>query len=378
MKFFKCSNYILVLLAVVCSSAFGQTISYKPGNGLHISSQKNEWDFLFSGYINSIFSYHNVNQNSSIQNSFNVHRARIDLGFDYMHDYDVFFEFDAAGQRTQMVLAQIQARLFGRNYILAGKFINPFSAENNRSTSRLTTIERYSALNSVFLLPGLDTQFGVMFFGSSSKFGYYLSLMNGNGEAAQNIPENNNGKEFTARLDYNASPSFGVGAAIDYSTERAQLLSLVDHTFESFGNANVKGKRLGYLGNFEFKNNSFLFRGEAFNYNFEEDLSAVNQVKNFAGGYLELGYFLSGDEANGVQLIGRFETARFGSTVNNFNGPTMLNSYLLGTNWYLRDIFSFQVNLIFEKADRPSAIPLSRFTGKDNETLLLTTLQIRF
>lgn len=64
-----------------------------------------------------------------------------------------------------MELAQVDAKIRGSNTIRAGKFINPFSPKNNRSTSRLTTIERYSGLNSIFLLPALDAQFGVMFFG---------------------------------------------------------------------------------------------------------------------------------------------------------------------------------------------------------------------
>ncbi len=371
-------SIIIIPQIFFIETAFSQSIIYEPGNGLHLISKQDKWDFLFSGYINSIFAYHNINQNNSVQNSFYVHRARIDLEFDYNKNYDLFFEFEAAGQRTQMVLAQIQVRLFDDNYIMAGKFINPFSAENNRSTSRLTTIERYSGLNSIFLLPGLDTQFGVMFFGSASDLNYYLSVTNGNGEAAQNIPENNNKKEVTARVEYKTSKDFNFGAAVDYAGEQLQILSLVDHTFESFNNADISGNRFGLLGNFEYKNNPILFRGEAFHYGFANGLSAQNQTDGFLGGYIELGYFLTGNEKNGFQLIGRFETARYGNTEIKFTGPTELNSYILGTNWLLHNIYSFQVNLIYEKSDKYSLIPLSCFTNKDNELLLLTTLQLRF
>lgn len=371
-------GFLLLFLIFYSRFILCQSIIYKPGSGLHLTSAQNKWDFLFSGYINSIFAYHNINQNKSVQNSFYVHRARLDFGFNYEKNYDLFFEFEAAGQRTQLVLAQIQVRLFDNNYIMAGKFINPFSAENNRSTSRLTTIERYSGLNSIFLLPGLDTQFGAMFFGSAHNFIYYLSITNGNGEAAQNIPENNNKKEVTARVEYKTSKKFDLGAAVDYAGEQLQTLSLVDHTFESFNNANISGNRFGLLGNFEYKNDPFLFRGEAFHYSFANALSAKNQTDGFFGGYLELGYFITGSEQNGLQLIGRFETARYGNTEINFSGPSVLNSYILGTNWLLHNIYSFQVNLIYEKSDKPALIPLSRFTNKNNELLFLTTLQLRF
>ncbi len=168
----------LIIFPGLCKS---QTLTYVPGGGLHLNSAKNDWQFLFTGYLNNIYSFHNVDQNNSVQSSFYVHRARTDFAFDYLNDYEIFFEFDAAGQRTQMVLAQLQAKLFADNKILIGKFINPFSPENNRSTSGLSTIERYSGLNSMFLLPALDTQFGIMFFGSASNLNYYLSVTNGNG-----------------------------------------------------------------------------------------------------------------------------------------------------------------------------------------------------
>ncbi len=368
----------VVLFFTTVKWNYAQDITYKPGNGLHISSANNDWDFLFSGYINSIYAFNNISDNNTIQNSFNVHRARIDLGFNYLDNYDLFFEFDAAGQRTEMVLAQIQARIISSNYLLAGKFINPFSPENNRSTSALSTIERYSGLNSMFLLPALDAQFGIMLYGTASNLGYYLSITNGNGEAAQNINENNNSKDVTARIEYKVSPNFGLGSSLDYSKEESQNLSLLDHTFESFNNANVYGKRFGYLGDFWFIANPVLFRGELFQYNFNASLSNGNEVKNFLGGYLETGYFLFGNVNDGVQLIGRFETARYGKTIQFFPGPTELNSYILGTNWYSNTIFTFQVNLIYEEANKNSVLRSTRLSNRNNEFEILSTVQLKF
>jgi len=372
--------FIFFILSIIFCPGVSksQTLNYIPGGGLHLTSAKNDWQFMLAGYLNSIYSFHNVDQNNSVQSSFYVHRARADFAFDYLNDYELFFEFDAAGQRTQMVLAQLQAKLFADNKILIGKFINPFSPENNRSTSGLSTIERYSGLNSMFLLPALDTQFGIMFFGSASNLNYYFSVTNGNGEAAQNIPENNNSKDVTARLEYKTSPNFGFGASVDYTKEESQQLSLLDHTFESFNIANVFGRRFGYLGDFWYDENPYLFRGEVFQYNFNEDLSTANEIKNFLGGYLEAGYFLYGNTASGVQLIGRFETARYGKTISNFAGPTALNSYLLGTNWYANTVFSFQLNMIYENANQISNLPFTRLTNRNDELEILSTVQLKF
>ncbi len=377
MKFYFHIIFFFLFVSFLISVQ-AQTINYDSGNGLNISSSGSKWNFLFSGYINTIYTFQNIKQNAEVQNSFSVHRARLDLGFDYNKKYNAIFEFDAAGQRTAMVLAQVQVTLFKKNYLLAGKFIDPFSPENNRSTSRLTTVERYSGLNSIFLLPGLDTQFGLMFFGSTSKLSYYISFMNGNGEAGQNISENNGSKEVTARLEYNASENFNFGGSFSAAKEQPQQLGLLDHNFYYFNYASINGKRIGYLGNFEYKNNPFLFRGEVFHYSFYNDLSPMNQTKGFTGGYAELGYFLYGNPEEGLQLIGRFESARYGNTFTGFKGPTILNSYLFGTNWLLDNIFSFQVNLIYEKANHVSADQRSRLYNKDSEVLLLSTLQLRF
>lgn len=374
-------NFQVIVFFLLVSFTYttqGQIINYDPGNGINISALSNKWDFFFSGYVNSMFTFQNIKGSNIVQNSFSVHRARLDLGFDYNRKYKAFFEFEAAGQRTAMVLAQVQVTLFKKNYLMAGKFLDPFSPENNRSTSRLTTIERYSGLNSIFLLPGLDTQFGLMFFGSAGKLNYFLSAMNGNGEAGQNISENNNSKEVTARLELKATDNFNFGASFSAAKEQPQHLELVDHIFDAFNYASINGERFGYLGYFEYKSNPLLFRGEAFQYSFSNNLSLSNQIKGFIGGYFELGSFIYGNSENGFQLIGRFETARYEKTISNFKGPTILNSYLFGTNLFLDNILSFQVNLIYEKANRTSIDQKSRFYKLDNELLLLSTLQLRF
>ncbi len=138
------------------------------------------------------------------------------------------------------------------------------------------------------------------------------------------------------------------------------------------------GRRFGYLGDFWFDKNPYLFRGEVFQYNFNEDLSSANEIKNFLGGYLEAGYFVCGNNTGGVQFVGRFETARYGKTIPNFPGPTSLNSYLLGTNWYANTIFCFQLNLIYENANQKSDLPFTRLANRNDEFEILSTVQLKF
>jgi hypothetical protein len=178
-------------------------------------------------------------------------------------------------------------------------------------------------------------------------------------------------------LAYSFNKELIIGGSINLSDEELQTLRLADHAFESFNNIMIKGKRLGFLADAEYSANPVLIRGEIFQYSFTESLSEENHTKYFLGGYGELGSFLCGNTSDGVQLIGRVETARVFKTYNLFAGPTQLNSYILGTNWYQNNIFRLQVNIIFESADKKSLME-GRYTGKDNALLLLTMLQLKF
>ncbi|MEO8398441.1 MAG: porin [Ignavibacteriaceae bacterium] len=354
-----------------------QSLSYKPGSGIKLSSDEQEWSFRLLGYVQSTFTYHKEKENESVRNSFFVRRARLDFIFDYLDKYEIFFELDGRGTRTELVLAQVDIEYLKNHKIEAGKFITPFSPENLRSSRGLSTVERYSAQNSLFLLPALDTQYGIMFFGFFEELNYYLSITNGNGKASDNVKEDNNPKDFQARLEYKTSNNFSFGGSVNYSEEKSQALKLVDHTFEAFNEVKINGKRFGYLADFEYNKNDLMFRGEIFQYHFNEDLSAENQLKKFLGIYTELGYFLNGNISDGIQLIGRFETAKYNGEMFSVSGPTSLNSYIIGTNWYMNNIFRFQVNLIYEKADSKSLLA-GRFESKNSDLLLLTMLQLKF
>lgn len=368
---------VLSVYTFVAISLLSQSLSYKPGGGIKLSNEAEQWSFRTLGYVQSTFTYHNQKENGAVDNSFFVRRARLDFIFDYLDKYQLFIELDGRGGRTELVLAQVDIEYIDNHKIEVGKFITPFSPENLRSSRALSTVERYTGLNSMFLLPGLDTQYGIMFFGKFDKLGYYLSITNGNGKASDNLAENNNAKDIQFRLEYNLTNEFKFGGSFNLADELAQDIKLVDHTFESFNSAKINGRRNGYLLFAEFENNPFLFRGEAFLFDFQNSLSAEQQISEFYGGYGEIGYFLTGNYSHGLQLIGRYETARYGDIHSSLNGTTQMNSFIFGPNIYLDGIFRLQINLIYEKADTPSLIS-GRFENKDDDLQLLTMLQIKF
>jgi len=358
--------------------AYGQSLTYRPGHGIRIASSDNQWSLRTLGYIQSTFTYLPEQQNGVVSNEFFIRRARLDIIFDYLDKYQVFFELDGRGNRTELVLAQVEFEYARNHSILAGKFITPFSPENNRSSRELSTVERYSALNSLFLLPTLDTQYGIMISGTPGSYEYYLSVTNGNGKASDNIRENNNAKDIQARVVREFSSAVQAGLAFHYSREQIQTLSLYSHTFHPFNSARISGGRIGWLLDFEYQRAAVFVRGEGYQYRYQNPLSPQQQVRYFRGGYGEVGYFLFGDRTEGFQLIGRYEQAAYIRVHASLRGPRFLHSFILGHNWYKDGIFRLQTNFVYDVADQTSVIPESRFEGKHNTMDVLMMLQIKF
>ncbi len=369
---------LLFGILIASSTAFSQTVSYKPGGGLNVYSEDEMWKLRLLGYIQSTFTYHDVKQKEAADNEFFIRRSRLDFIFDYKDRYQIFAELDARGNRTEMVLAQFDIRYFRQHKIQVGKFITPFSPENTRSSRSLSSVERYNGLNSIFLLPGLDTQYGFMFYGKLPRFEYYLSITNGNGKASANIRENNDSKDLQGRLVYKVNHQLRIGGSFNYANEAPQSLKLVDHTFNSFNEAKIYGERWGYLFDFEYNRNPFLLRAEGFHYDFSSALSEIQQVETFRGGYLEVGYFLFGNTSDGLQLTGRVERAEYGDRHPSLAGPSRINSIVIGNNWYRDGIFRLQLNLIYEMADEASQLANTRFNAQDDAFEILTMLQLKF
>lgn len=371
--------FILILVTLLFNTHQGvaQQLDYKPGGGLTVESVEEQWKIQLLGYVQSTFTYHTVQEENSVDNEFFVRRARLDFILDLHEKYQWFIELDGRGSRTELVLAQFDIRYHPRHTIRVGKFITPFSPENNRSSRALTTVERYNALNSMFLLPALDTQYGVMFMGKFTRIRYFLSVTNGNGKASANVRENNNAKDFQLRLSNQSSDAFSFGGSINYSNELSQSLGLYDHTFKPINQVPISGERFGYLLDAHYTKNRLLLRGEYFQYHFLDDLSQDLMIDGFAGGYAELGYFLSGDTREGFQLIGRFENAQYLMDQQAIPGAHVLRSYILGHNWYLDGLFRLQTNIIFEAADGEDSVSAGRWGDEKSGVIFLIMAQVK-
>lgn len=372
------------LLPLQPGSSSSQTESppsqtWLPGNGFTINLPDHQADAGIKGYIQSTYNVYGVHENGAVSNEFFVRRARLDFIFRYRDRYELFFEFDGAGaDRTQMVLAQMDVEYMAGHYIRAGKFITPFSPENNRSSSGLSTVERYSALNSLFLLPAFDTQFGVMLFGRIRELEYYLSVTNGNTSASANIREDNNHKDFQFRLAYPFRDDLRYGLSFYHSVHQTQNLQLVGHSFSAFNEVPVTGRRYGMLADSEWYYGNWHTRSELFLIRFSEPLSDDHQAGWFYGSYTELGYMLQGGERNGHQLIGRLEAAQIFDHHPGLQGASRLYSLLAGHNWYAADgLLRFQTNIIYHLSDQPSTLADSRYEGYSSNFEILLMLQLK-
>ena len=305
-------------------------------------------------------------------NDFSVRRARLDFLVDLYDDYQLFVELDGAPGRTALVEARMDMALAGEALKLrAGKFTSQFSTENARSSRSIDTVERYLALNSLFLLPALDTQFGVMAHGRAERFNWSLGLYNGNGSANANVRDNNDAKEVQAKIGYQWTDSFSTRLALDYADEEVQTLSLVDAGFNTFASVDIDGTREGIGGDLHWEGGDWSLRAEAMGFRF--DAVAENEVALY-GGFVQPAWFISGNDQQGTQLLVRLETSQLDARTN--TDTDALHAATLGVNWFVNPNVRLQVNGIATHVDGPSAS--QGFSDSRTLPSLLTQLQFKF
>lgn len=330
------------------------------------------------GYAQALARLYDDSVDAPAGNSeFLVRRARIDFLAELFDDYELFLEFDGAPEaRTALVEAWLNWRVRGSAdlQLRAGKFIGPFSAENLRSSRSLETVERYMALNSLFGLPALDTQTGLMLHGEPGEdygWGYNLAVFNGNGSAVSQAREDNEDKEIQAKLTYGFGPGFDAGLALDYNRTGAQELSLTDLGFVDYVSVPVEGSRTGVGGHFAWIDDRWSLQGEGLYFDFDTPLE---DHVGFYGGYLQPAYFLYGDSTRGLQLLTRLENVSLDADTG-VDGDS-LSALTVGTNWYPNGNVRLQANGILHYFDGPST--LLGFDDSRVIPLLLTELQFKF
>ncbi len=247
-------SFLLSLLMIsgpVFASDF--VAEYKPAKGVFLSFPEHYSELNIRGY--SHFQYNLNFEDVTAKDGFKNRFSRIDIIFKYLDKHRLFIEFDVAGSsRTDLIFAEIDYKYHPDHEISFGKFITPFSPEDHRSTSGLSTVERHTARNSLFKMPALFTQIGVMFRGSFGDWDYKASYTNGNATTSTNPGEDNNFKDVQLYVKHNCNENFHVGVGGNWNPgENSQPLYLLDHTFNTFNKVDVEGARNAYLVDFQYQ-----------------------------------------------------------------------------------------------------------------------------
>ena len=369
--------------AISRSDGFVDAVGFNPGGGgFYIKGD--DYQFRLLGYVQAVGTVVDGSiDRADSPGDFSVRRARIDFLADFYEDFQVLVEFDGGPGTTPVAdsdFALVEARLNWKVLddglqLRFGKFTTPFSTENFRSSRSIDTVERYIALNSMFLLPALDVQYGVMMHGQvgpEDRLGYFIGVFNGNGRANDNFSDNNGDKEYQAKLTYKFSDEFTAGIGLDYSREEAQTLPLADLAFNRYAAVAIDGQRYGIEGDLFWQRGPWSFRAEGIAFRFDTPGDA--DEAGLYGGFIQPAYFLTGDDQRGVQLLLRPEFAHLDGDTDS-EGDT-LYSLTLGLNWFINPNTRLQINPAITYFDGGST--LQGFDDDRISALLLTELQFKF
>ena len=326
-------------------------------------------------YIQAQANVHDNALERDASRDFSVRRARVNFLADFYEDFEFFLELDGAPeQRTAMVEARLNWQLMDEALQLrAGKFTSQFSTENARSSRDIDTIERFLALNSMFLLPALDTQFGVMLHGrpEGAPYSYSLGLYNGNSSANANLRDDNDSKEVQARLTWHWSEQLSTSLALNRSREREQDLRLVDAGFHPFVSVPVDGNREGLGADIHWQDGPWSLRAEGLYFRFN---GREQRPARLRGGFLQPAWFVQGGTEGGTQLLLRVETAHLDGETG--EAGNRLDALTAGVNWFVNPNVRLQTNLITSRFNGDS--PEQGFRGSRTRPSLLSQLQFKF
>ena len=351
------------------------------GGGAYLKGD--DYRFRVLGYVQAVGTLNDGSiDRADAPGDFSIRRARVDFLVDFFDDYEVLIELDGGPGTTPtspsdfaLVEARLNWKVDGDALQLRfGKFTTPFSEENSRSSRSIDTIERFIALNSLFLLPAVDVQFGAMVHGRvgpDQKLGYFAGVFNGNGRANDNLSDDNGAKELQAKLTYDFNDEWSAGIAADYSREENQSLALADLAFNQFVAVEVEDERIGFGADVFWERGPWSFRAEGLAFRFDTpDQGTVGLI----GGFIQPAWFVTGDALKGVQILARPEFAHLDADTGG-DGSTLF-SLTLGVNWFVNPNVRVQLGPALTHFDGSSAI--QGFAGDRTSALLLTQLQFKF
>ncbi len=361
---------------------------HKGGGGFFVRSPDGDFQFRQLGYVQFVGSLFNDDfERPDSPGDFSIRRARVDWLADFYDRYQIFVEFDGGPGSVPgtsdfaLVEAKLTADLNaeGTLQFVGGKFVSPFSTEDLLSSRSQDTIERYMALNSLFLLPATDVQFGAMLRGYAldRRLEVMAGVFNGNGRANDNLSDDNGDKELQLKLNYRLADDPGalkLGLGFDHSNEEAQSLELRGLTFTPWVAVPVAGTRRGVTADFRVARGPLSFRGEGLYFDF------ADAGAELAGGFVQSARFLWGDSLDGLQALVRLETAALDSPLLAGRSGDRLDAVTLGLNWFWGGSFRLQTHAIGEHYNGLSTLPAgsTRVEGEGWKPYLLSQLQIKF
>lgn len=302
----------------------------------------------FHGYIQSRFTYNDVNSNS-----FMIRRAKLWLdGKAPMADnitYKMQVVYRSANDENFYFQDAFVDVKWNFGFLRVGKFVPNFTLQRMQSDSFIPVLERANVINN--LIHGDKTsarEIGVegYFDLLNSKLKLSFGIFNGN----QKVPGNNIGNDFlyTSKISYDILKSkdelINIGASFGYRYLDNQTLPKIFSSTE-----NITGNDYRYGFHTELKLNKFEFQSELVNANI------IN--KNTWGYYAYAGYNLNDD----FQLLAQVEKYK------DLNPSTCDNEwYLIGLNYY------------FTKKNKLMADYKTQFNGDGNINIAEIEYQIFF
>lgn len=356
------------------------------GGGFFMRSADGDLSFRQLGYVQFVGAlFHDDFERGDAPGDFSIRRARVDWLADFYDRYQVFVEFDGGpgsvpgSSDFALVEAKVTADVTrdGRLQLVGGKFVSPFSSENRLSSRSQDTVERYIALNSMFLLPALDVQYGAMLRGHllDRDLEVMAGVFNGNGRANDNLSDDNGDKELQLKLNYR--PHGGplkLGLGFDLTNEESQSLQLRGLTFTPWVAVPVRGTRRGVTADFAWSRGPLSLRGEGLWMDYRDADAEL------AGGFVQGARFLRGDATDGLQALLRLETAGLDHPLLAGSTGDRLDAVTLGLNWFWGGNFRVQLDAVGERYDGLSNLPAgaSRVEGDGWKPYLLSELQVKF
>lgn len=265
-------------------------------------------------------------QDKSINNTFDIRRARIDIKGEITGKFDYRLQADFAGASTKLIDATIAYKLHPHVKLTFGQFKIPFSQENLQSNPKLETVNRSQVVEGLVARGkdiignhnGRDVGFqaGESFgqYKDFYLFDYAFGILNG---AGINVLDTNDGKDFVGRLVFHPLKEWSIGGAL-YSGK---------YTLSSAPTKKSDRERIG--GEFAYNRDPISLKGEY--------ISGKDGIFERDGWYVLGTYFFIPKILQGVIKFDTYDPNRKLSR-NETNVCT------IGGNWYFNKWAYVQIN----------------------------------